>query len=436
MQNEDGVSMKDKKRGKVYIVGAGPGNIGLITLKSKECIEDADVIIYDYLANKEILSYARPDAEQIFMGKHGGGPVITQDKINRIMAAMAKKGKTVVRLKGGDPFIFGRGGEEAEFLADRGIPFEIVPGVTAGISIPAYAGIPLTHRNYSSTIAFITGHEDPLKEKSSIAWDKIATGVDTIVIFMGITTLPSIVTNLIKNGRTPDTPVAVIQWGSTNIQKTVTGTLKNIAAKVKAEGIRPPGIIVIGEVVKLRKKLMWFEGMNDLNPRILYTIYKTGIHGKKILIAATPKGICRIHFGKESSFIKELKADFHGTVIQRNDRYFSQIISDLENYFRGSATNFTAKIDLQGTTFQKKVWRALLKIPYGKTVSYKEIAEMIGQPGASRAIGTACGKNPIPIIIPCHRIISSDGSLGGYSGGLDIKKTLLGIEKNSARQDA
>ncbi|MBI5096863.1 MAG: uroporphyrinogen-III C-methyltransferase, partial [Nitrospirae bacterium] len=195
--------MKNRKTGKVYLVGAGPGDIGLLTLKGKECIEKADVIIYDYLANEEMLSFARPDAERIFMGKHGGGSIMPQKETNRLMITKAKEGKMVVRLKGGDPFIFGRGGEEAEFLVRNGISFEVVPGVTAGSSAPAYAGIPLTHRSYSSTIAFITGHEDTIKKKSSIAWDKIATGMDTIVIFMGITPLPVIAENLIRNGRSP-----------------------------------------------------------------------------------------------------------------------------------------------------------------------------------------------------------------------------------------
>ena len=421
-------SKKNNKSGKVYLVGAGPGDIGLLTLKGKECIERADVIIYDYLVNEEMLSCAQPDAERIFMGKHGGGTIIPQDKINRIMVAKARQDKIVVRLKGGDPFIYGRGGEEAEVLIDSGIPFEIVPGVTAGSAVPAYAGIPLTHRVYSSTIAFIPGHEGAAKKKSSIAWDKIATGVDTIVIFMGITTLPSIIANLVKYGRPTDTPIAVIQWGTTDLQKTVTGTLRNIANKVKCEGIRPPAIIVIGEVVRLRNRLKWFEKISAANSTILYTSYKADRLGIDISIAATARGICRIIFGNESSLLRELRSLYKNPVIQRNDGYFEHVSEELKNYFHGIPTNFTCKLDLHGTAFQKKVWKALLKIPYGKMASYREIAEIIGQPQASRAIGTACGKNPIPIITPCHRVISSDGSLGGYSGGIKIKKALLNLE--------
>ncbi|OGW44114.1 MAG: uroporphyrinogen-III C-methyltransferase, partial [Nitrospirae bacterium RBG_16_43_11] len=203
--------MKHNKPGKVYLVGAGPGDIGLFTLKGKECVERADVIIYDYLANAAILAFARPDTECIFVGKHGGSSIMPQEEINRLLTKKASEGKTIVRLKGGDPFIFGRGGEEAEHLAATGIHFEIIPGVTSAISVPAYAGIPLTHRKYSSTIGIVTGNEDAKKKKSAIAWDKIATGVDTIVILMGLRNLSSIVKNVTGNGRSPDTPAAVIQ---------------------------------------------------------------------------------------------------------------------------------------------------------------------------------------------------------------------------------
>lgn len=424
-------SVRKKRSGKVYLVGAGPGDIGLLTIKGKECVEQADVIIYDYLANKDIISFAGTGAEIIFMGKHGGGPIIPQKEINRVMVAEAKKGKTVVRLKGGDPFIFGRGGEEAEVLAAEGISFEIVPGVTSGISVPAYAGIPLTHRDYSSTVLFITGHEDPAKETSSIAWENIGTGVDTIVIYMGVTTLASIVSKLTENGRAPDTPAAVIQWGTTDAQKTITGTLKNIAKKTEAGGIRPPAIIVIGEVVKLRKKIMWFEKKAAENPVIKYTSLKSDILKKEIFIAATGRGICRISFEKESLFLKELKSLYQNPVIKKDDRYFVQILSELNDYLKGTPVKFSPELDLFGTGFQKSVWNALLKIPYGKTASYKEIAELIGRRGAFRAVGSACGENPVPIVIPCHRVISSNGSPGGYSGGLEIKKALLGLEGKS-----
>src|SRR3989304_4847894 len=297
--------MKHNKPGKVYLVGAGPGDIGLFTLKGKECVERADVIIYDYLANAAILSFARPDTECIFVGKHGGSFIMPQEEINRLLTKKASEGKTIVRLKGGDPFIFGRGGEEAEHLAATGIPFEVIPGVTSAISVPAYAGIPLTHRKYSSSIGIVTGNEDANKKRSAIAWDKIATGVDTIVILMGLRNLSSIVKNVTGNGRSPDTPAAVIQWGTTPEQKTVTGTLRNIVMRAKAEEIKPPAIIVIGEVVKLRERYS----------AIFYASLKSDIPGKEVFIAATREGICRISFGTEKSFLQEIKSLYNTSPI-------------------------------------------------------------------------------------------------------------------------
>ena len=410
--------MKHNKPGKVYLVGAGPGDIGLFTLKGKECVERADVIIYDYLANAAILAFARPDTECIFVGKHGGSSIMPQEEINRLLTKKASEGKTIVRLKGGDPFIFGRGGEEAEHLAATGIPFEVIPGVTSAISVPAYAGIPLTHRKYSSTIGIVTGNEDANKKRSAIAWDKIATGVDTIVILMGLRNLSSIVKNVTGNGRSPDTPAAVIQWGTTPEQKTVTGTLRNIVMRAKAEDIKPPAIIVIGEVVRLREKYS----------AIFYASLKSDILGKEVFIAATREGICRITFGTEKSFLQEIKSLYNTSLIHKNENQLEQALSELNKYFRGIPTDLTLKLDLHGSDFQKRVWKSLLNIPYGKTASYKDIAAMIGAPYAIRAVGGACGKNPVPIIVPCHRVISADGNLGGYSGGLRIKKALLKLE--------
>ena len=410
--------MKHNKPGKVYLVGAGPGDIGLFTLKGKECVERADVIIYDYLANAAILAFARPDTECIFVGKHGGSSIMPQEEINRLLTKKASEGKTIVRLKGGDPFIFGRGGEEAEHLAATGIPFEVIPGVTSAISVPAYAGIPLTHRKYSSSIGIVTGNEDAKKKKSAIAWDKIATGVDTIVILMGLRNLSSIVKNVTGNGRSPDTPAAVIQWGTTPEQKTVTGTLRNIVMRAKAEDIKPPAIIVIGEVVRLREKYS----------AIFYASLKSDILGKEVFIAATREGICRITFGTEKSFLQEIKSLYNTSLIHKNENQLEQALSELNKYFRGIPTDLTLKLDLHGSDFQKRVWKSLLNIPYGKTASYKDIAAMIGAPYAIRAVGGACGKNPVPIIVPCHRVISADGNLGGYSGGLRIKKALLKLE--------
>jgi uroporphyrinogen III methyltransferase/synthase len=263
--------MTEVKKGKVYLVGSGPGDPGLLTLKAKECIEKGDVIVYDYLANRVFLGYARKDAELIYVGKEGGQHTLSQDKINELIVGKAQQGLNVVRLKGGDPFIFGRGGEEAQELVKAGIPFEIIPGVTSAIAVPAYAGIPLTHRDYTSTVAFITGHEDPTKETSDIAWDKLATGAGTLVFLMGVGNLAKIASSLMEHGRPPQTPVAVIRTGTVPEQKTVTGPLNEIAEIAKQEKIRPPAIIVVGDVVRLREELNWFEEKPLFGKRIVVT---------------------------------------------------------------------------------------------------------------------------------------------------------------------
>lgn len=257
--------------GIVYLIGAGPGDPGLITVKGKECIEQADVVVYDYLANPKLLEYARPNAEMIYVGKMGGNHTKTQDEINDIIVERCKAGKKIARLKGGDPFIFGRGGEEAQELIKAGLAYEVVPGVTAGVAGAAYSGIPLTHRDHTATVAFVTGHEDPTKGESNIYWDKLSTSVGTIVFYMGIKNLPNIVDNLVKNGRSAETPVAVIRWGTTPEQKTVTGKLGDIVEKVKAAGIKPPAITVVGDVVGLKGELDWFEKKPLFGRKIVVT---------------------------------------------------------------------------------------------------------------------------------------------------------------------
>jgi len=245
--------------GKVYLIGAGPGDPGLITVKGLECIRSADVIVYDYLAAPALLRHARPDAERIYVGKKGGDHTLPQDKINALLVEKGRQGLTVARLKGGDPFIFGRGGEEAEVLIAAGIAFEVVPGVTSAVAAPAYAGIPLTHRQFTTSVAFVTGHEDPAKERSTINWRALAEGIGTIVFFMGVKNLPQITGNLMACGRPSHTPVAVVRWGTTSRQQTVTGTLADIGEKVAAAGIKAPALIVVGEVVKLRETMRWYE---------------------------------------------------------------------------------------------------------------------------------------------------------------------------------
>ena len=256
-------------KGKVFLVGAGPGDPGLLTLKGRQCLQRAQVVIYDYLANQELLRYCPAGAELIYVGKKAARHTLPQGGINRLIIDKAREGKMVVRLKGGDPFIFGRGGEEAQELAAAGLDFEVVPGVSSAVAAPAYAGIPLTHRDYTASCAFITGHEDPTKDSSNIAWDKIATGVGTLVFLMGVGNLPEIVRRLVENGRSPATPVALIRWGSTTRQRTVVGTLADIVEKAKE--VKPPSIIIVGEVIALRPLLNWFESKPLFGKRVLVT---------------------------------------------------------------------------------------------------------------------------------------------------------------------
>jgi uroporphyrinogen III methyltransferase/synthase len=259
------------KSGKVYLIGAGPGDPGLITVKGMACLEKADVIVYDRLLDERLLNCARLDAEKIYVGKASSEYTMPQSKINRLLVQKAKEGKNVVRLKGGDPFVLGRGGEEAEELAKNQITFEVVPGVTSAIAVPAYAGIPVTHRTLASSFAIVTGHEDPTKVDSSINWKKLSTGVDTLVFLMGMQNLPEIVAKLVEHGRAIDTPVAVVKEGTKPQQKTVVGTLGDIVSRVKETALMPPAIVVVGEVVKLRETIRWFDNRPLFGRRILVT---------------------------------------------------------------------------------------------------------------------------------------------------------------------
>lgn len=244
------------RTGKVYLVGAGPGDPGLITVRGLQLLHSAQVIVYDQLVSLELLEETPSTAIRIFVGKQAGRHCIAQEEINRILIDHARLGYEVVRLKGGDPFVFGRGGEEAEALADAEIPFEIVPGVSSAVAVPAYAGIPLTHRKFASSFAVVTGHE-ARKGKSAVDWGKLATAVDTLVILMGLHNLPAIVAKLIAHGRSPETPAAVIRRGTTNGQETVIGTLADIVEK--SASLKAPTLIVVGEVVELRNQLNWFS---------------------------------------------------------------------------------------------------------------------------------------------------------------------------------
>lgn len=277
-------------KGKVFLIGAGPGDPGLITVKGLECIRRADVIVYDHLANQSLLAEARKDAELIYVGKSSANHTMSQEDINRLLVRLGLAGKNVVRLKGGDPFVFGRGGEEIESLVEAGLEFDVVPGISSSVAVPAYAGIPITHRNVASSFAVITGHEAPGKAESSIAWDKLATGVDTLVFLMGVANIGYIARQLKDNGRPGSTPVAVIREGTLPAQRTIVGTLDNIENMVEIAGIKPPAVIVVGNVVGLRETMRWFD--------------KRPLFGKKVLVTRT-----RQQASKLSKMLEEMGAE-------------------------------------------------------------------------------------------------------------------------------
>jgi uroporphyrin-III C-methyltransferase len=246
-------------KNKVFICGAGPGDPGLITVKAMKLIKNCDVVFYDRLVSKEIIDQIPSQSERIFVGRSVGDAPTHQDHTNKLMVAHANKGRRVLRLKGGDPFIFGRGGEEAEYLFKHKVKFEIVPGITSAIGSAAYAGIPLTHRHFSSSVAIVTGHEDPTKNESSVKWSNLALSVDTLVILMGIEQLPQISSTLINSGMKKSTKVAIIENGTTKKQREIVGNLGNIVRKAQSAKIEPPAIIIIGKVVSLQKKLAWLN---------------------------------------------------------------------------------------------------------------------------------------------------------------------------------
>ncbi|MCX7885857.1 MAG: uroporphyrinogen-III C-methyltransferase [Verrucomicrobiae bacterium] len=257
--------------GKVYLVGAGPGDPGLLTLRGLECIQQGDVVVYDNLVNAGLLRHARPEAELVFAGKSARGAALSQEQINVLLVEKARQGKTVVRLKGGDPFVFGRGSEEAEVLREAGIPFEVVPGVSSATAAPAYAGIPVTHRGVASGFLVVTGHEDPTKAESMVDWGVVARFQGTRVILMGVGRLGEVASELMSGGCPPDTPAAVIRLGTTPRQQTVVGTVETIARLAEQAGIGPPAVTVIGEVVRFREQLMWFEQRPLFGRRIVVT---------------------------------------------------------------------------------------------------------------------------------------------------------------------
>ncbi len=270
----------------VYLVGAGPGDPGLITVRGLNAVRQATVVIYDRLVHPSLVEEAPPTAQRIYVGKESGIHCVPQAQINQLLVKYAGQGERVVRLKGGDPFVFGRGGEEAEALVAMGIPFEIIPGVSSAVAVPAYAGIPVTHRKVASSFAVITGHEEGSKEHTAIDWQRLATSVDTLVILMGTKGLGRITAQLIQHGRPPETPVALIRWGTMSEQFTVIGTLVDIVDKAAAVGLEPPAVTVVGDVVNLAERLRGFSLRRCLLP------YLSSLMTRGSSIRPSRVGIC------------------------------------------------------------------------------------------------------------------------------------------------
>jgi uroporphyrinogen III methyltransferase/synthase len=307
-----------KSAGRVHLVGAGPGDLGLVTLRAKECIERADVIIYDHLANPEMLGWARDDAEIIYAGKKAGEHALSQEEINRLLVEKARAGKEVVRLKGGDPFVFGRGAEEAKAIVDAGIAFEIVPGITSAIAGPAYAGIPVTHRAENSHVTFFTGHEDPSKTKSAIDYAALSKLGGTQVMLMGVERIGAIAGEMMANGVRSDLPVALVRWATTGRQETLTGTLETIAQRAVEAGFEAPAVAVFGDVVALRKDLNWYE--------------RRPLSGKRIVVTRTRK-----QAGALTAQLRALGADVFELPTIRIEppsdlREFAELVQDAHQY--------------------------------------------------------------------------------------------------------
>jgi uroporphyrinogen III methyltransferase/synthase len=258
-------------KGKVYLVGAGPGDPKLITVRGLEALQRSDVVVFDRLAGPQLLNHARSDAERIYVGKLPDRHTMKQEDINQLLVDLALQGKTVIRLKGGDPTVFGRVGEEADLLKKNGIIYEIIPGITSAIAVPAYAGIPVTHRDLASSFSVITGHESPDKLDHSIYWDKVTNATGTLVFLMGVAKIGYISEQLIKHGRSGDTPVALVQWGTRAEQRTIVGTLEDIEEKVKTAKLKPPAVIIVGDVVRQRETLSWVENKPLFGQRVLIT---------------------------------------------------------------------------------------------------------------------------------------------------------------------
>jgi len=268
------------KKGCCYLVGTGPGDPGLVTQRALELVQAADVVIYDYLASGSLMEKVRPGAEKIYVGKKAGDHTLSQEGINELIVAKSREGKAVVRLKGGDPYLFGRGGEEAQELVRAGVPFEVVPGITSAMAASAYAGIPITHRDHASCVTFLTGHEDPTKPESNLNWKALVDSRATLAIYMGMQRIEGITEKLMQNGMAGGTPSAVVQWGTLPSQRAVFGTVETIAECCRRENISAPAIILIGSVVGLHAELKWFS--------------ERPLHGTRIVVTRTRKQASRL----------------------------------------------------------------------------------------------------------------------------------------------
>lgn len=305
-------------KGICHLAGAGPGDLGLVTLRVRELLEISDVIVFDYLCNPEMLKWARPGVEIIYAGKKAGQHTLRQEEINALLVEKTKAGNRVLRLKGGDPFLFGRGGEEAEALAEAGLDFEIVPGVTSAIAAPAYAGIPVTHRDFTSSVTIFTGHEDPTKPETALDYSRLAALPGTKVMLMGVERMGPITAELQKHGMPAETPIALVRWGTTGRQQTLAGTVGDIAQKILDTGFQAPAVAVMGEVATLRNKLAWFE--------------KRPLRGKRIVVTRT-----RQQAGVLSAELRALGADVYELPTIRIEppedlRSFAELVQDVHSY--------------------------------------------------------------------------------------------------------
>ena len=340
-------------KGKVYLVGAGPGDYKLLTLKGLECIKKADVIVYDRLANKNYLKEAKENCEFIYVGKASSNHTLPQDDINRVIADKAKEGKIVTRLKGGDPYVFGRGGEEGELLKEEGIEFEVVPGITSAIGGLCYAGIPITHRDYASSFHVITGHlRDDDKENPEINWNALANTNGTLVFLMGVANLQKISSNLIKEGKSKDTPVALISWATRSNQRVITSTLENVYETAVRENVKPPTLIAVGDVVELRDKLNFFESKPLFGKNVIVTRSRTqssSLVSKISDLGGNPIEVPTIKIKKIENNIaleNEIKNRFNGKrdipTIEEEIKEVESYIAEYENQLK--ASNITSEI--------------------------------------------------------------------------------------------